>query len=128
MKNYTILTKKSVLDIQEEIGELDSQLQESALTNLWGEQSSLIKGEYFAIHFLEDKHFLDESYTTSFNIDDTIQCLAIKDGVDLVQFENGNMGFVAYYNGHKNGFEFKGITEKECYNLEDEEEIKQLFK
>ena len=34
--------------------------------------------------------------------------VAIKDGVDMVQFANGNYGFVAYYNGGINGFEVIG--------------------
>ena len=42
------------------------------------------------------------------DIDDAIQCLAIKDGVDMVQFSNGNYGFVAYYSGDTNGFEVIG--------------------
>lgn len=34
-----------------------------------------------------------------------IEGLAIKDGVDLVRFENGNLGLVAYYNRHKSYLE-----------------------
>ena len=30
---------------------------------------------------------------------DAIQCLALKDGADLVSFENGNIGYIGYYNG-----------------------------
>jgi len=127
MTNYKILTQKSILDIQEEIAELEDNLQQLALNNLVKEQNKLIKGEFFAIHFFEDRHFLDESYTTTSDLEDTIQCLAIKDGVDLVQFENGNKGFVAYYNGHENGFEFKEISEEDYYSLDDEEEIERLF-
>lgn len=37
--------------------------------------------------------------------------LAVKDGIDLIQFDNGNIGFVAYYNGHKSFIEI--ITDKE---------------
>ncbi len=36
---------------------------------------------------------------------DAVAALASKEGIDLVQFENGNYGFVAYYNENENGFE-----------------------
>lgn len=127
MRDYKILTKKSVLEIQNDISELDNIAQEKALTNLWNEQTELITGEYFAIHFIEDKHFIDERYETSNDITETIQSLAIKDGVDLVEFDNGNMGFVAYYNGHKNAFEFKEISKEQFCNDEFEETIETLF-
>ena len=42
------------------------------------------------------------------DIDNAIEHLASKDGVDMVQFSNGNYGFVAYYNGKVNGFEVIG--------------------
>lgn len=56
-------------------------------------------------HF--DSVFSDD-YVTNDTIYDAIDALAIKDGVDLVRFENGNIGFVAYYNGHKDAFEIYG--------------------
>ena len=54
-------------------------------------------------------HFFDSPFSDEreehWNVYDAIQCLAIKDGVDLVQYGNGNYGFVAYYSGTANGFE-----------------------
>ena len=44
-------------------------------------------------------------HTGFFTIDEAIQHLAIKEGFDMVQFSNGNLGFVAYYDGEANGFE-----------------------
>lgn len=97
--NYKILTSKSVLDINTE--------SETEKTALWEEQSSLLpKANTFFVHVFEDKHYMDEHFFVTNDIEDEIQILAIKDGVDLVQFENGNIGFIAYYNGHENGFEF----------------------
>lgn len=43
--------------------------------------------------------------TGFFTVDEAIQCLDIKEGFDMVQFANGNLGFVAYYDGMPNGFE-----------------------
>lgn len=130
MRDYKVITKKSVLDIQNEISELNSDLQEKALDELWNEQTNLIKGEYFAVHFIEDKYYQDERYIISTDILTTVECLAIKDGIDLVQFDNGNMGFVAYYNGHKNAFEFKAINKDDYERIswdEEEKDIKELF-
>ncbi len=60
-------------------------------------------------------HFFDSGFTTDrtieSQIDNAIQMLAIKEGYDLVQFENGNYGFVAYYDGEANGFEIIGQGE-----------------
>lgn len=57
-------------------------------------------------------HFFDSGFTTDrtieSQIDNAIQMLAIKEGYDMVQFENGNYGFVAYYDGEANGFEIIG--------------------
>lgn len=47
-------------------------------------------------------------------INDAIQLLALKDGADLVLFENGNIGFVGYYHGfNENYFEIIGESEEE---------------
>lgn len=59
-------------------------------------------------------------------LQDGIEALAIKEGVDMVRFENGNLGLVAYYGRHKSYLEF--ITDKaevarlkETFMEEDEE-------
>lgn len=127
MEKYKILTKSSVLEIQDQIGDLSNDLQQQALQDLYEEQFNFINGEYFVIHFIEDENYINENYTTTNNLDDTIQRLAIKEGIDIVQFDNGNMGFMAYYNGNENAFEFKKITEDQYYKLDDRNEIKKLF-
>ena len=42
------------------------------------------------------------------SIYDAIQTLSIKDGANLVKFSNGNIGYVAYYNGKLSSFEIIG--------------------
>lgn len=112
---YEILTEKSVLDIPYEN---DAQHTEEC-EELVEEQDTILKANGFVfdkrykIH-LFDSHFFDETFINE-EINEAVQYLAIKDGVDLVQFENGNYGFIAYYNGTENGFE---ILESE----EDEDE------
>ena len=60
----------------------------------------------YRCHFF-DSVFFDEQ-TMEFCIDEAIEALAIKDGVDIVRFGNGNIGFIAYYNDNINGFEILG--------------------
>ena len=105
LPNFKILTKKSILDIPYEN---DKQYQENRRV-LTAEQDKIIAKNGYDFNKYYDVHFYESAYTNEFktdmSINDAIQCLAIKDGCDLVKFDNGNIGYVAYYNGHKNGFE-----------------------
>ena len=98
MLDYTVITKNRVYKSEPE--------------NIFAEQQEkrkllgLDKPEDYLCHFF-DSAFFNES-TELMDIDFAIQCLAIKDGVDMVLFSNGNYGFVAYYNGEVNGFEIIG--------------------
>lgn len=85
---------------------------ETALDDLYEEQKTKcaelgidtsFEGKKVKIHIF-DTPFGDECIT-EMNIYDAIEGLAIKDGVDLVQYENGNYGFVSYYNMKKDAFE-----------------------
>ena len=55
-------------------------------------------------------HFFNGSpeYKLISNIDEATEYLNMKDGADLVQFCNGNYGFVAYCNGKEDAFEIIG--------------------
>lgn len=107
LPKFKVLTGKSVLDIPYE----NEEQFEKEILDLVEEHSNILAQhmykqsvtECYFIHFF-DSVFFDESYT-AMTIDDAIEYLAIKDGFDLVQYENGNIGFVAYYNGNNNGFE-----------------------
>ena len=57
-------------------------------------------------HFF-DSPFFDERIEIAC-IWDAVNFLAIKNEVDIVRFNNGNIGFVAYYSGIENGFEIVG--------------------
>ncbi len=110
MKEYIVLTQKSILDMEYEN---EKQWEQDCLA-LYEEQNAILKAngienddvKSYIVHFF-DSDFFDEQ-TTELTIDDAIQCLAIKDGVDLVQYENGNYGYVAYYGTCDNGFEILG--------------------
>ena len=107
LPKYKVLTKKSLLNMKY----VNEKQWEEDCLELVEEQNSILNGngiendyvKAYSIHFF-DSDFFDE-HITELTIDEAIQCLAIKDGVDLVQYENGNYGYVAYYNCADNGFE-----------------------
>lgn len=107
-KGYEILTKNTCYSI----GESDEEKE--ALVN---EQNEVLESLGYDLSAAYDAHFFESGFfddlTTYDDISSLIERLAIKDGVDLVRFENGNIGFVAYYSGKENGFEILGsVTEK----------------
>lgn len=118
LPKFIILTEKSILDIpyeNDEQHEKDSQElvaeQDKILESMMYKRNSK---ECYLIHFFNSAFF--DEMNTSGTIDDAIEYLAIKDGIDLVQFENGNIGYVAYYSGNYNGFEIVRDRYKEEEN------------
>lgn len=109
---YKILTNKSVLDIPYEN---DKQFTKEC-EELVKEQDAILKAYGFEFDKRYKIHLLNDGYRkeTIINeeINEAVQYLSIKDGYDLVQFENGNYGFVAYYNGTENGFEILSESEE----------------
>ena len=107
LPNFRVLTKISAQDIPYET---DEQHERDFLA-LIDEQDKILeslmykrdyKTEYLC-HFF-DSAFYDEMHTGMI-IDDAVEYLATKEGIDLVEYENGNIGFVAYYGTNYNGFE-----------------------
>ena len=95
---YAIITKNKVYESEpEEI--YKEQYEKKKIFGLSDEKE-------YVCHFF-DSAFFDES-TEAMYLEDAIERLAIKDGVDMVQFDNGNLGFIAYYSGEENGFEIIG--------------------
>ena len=97
MLDYTIITRNRVYESEPE----DIMREQEEKRNILG-----LNNKNYICHFFDSAWFDEE--TIEMDIDDAIQCLAIKDGVDMVQFSNGNYGFVAYYSGETNGFEVIG--------------------
>lgn len=123
-KGYEILTKKTCYSI----GETDEEKE--ALVN---EQNEVLTSLGYDLTAAYDAHFFESAFgddeTTYDDLESLIQRLAIKDGVDLVRFDNGNVGFVAYYNGQKNGFEILGsVTEKREALREYIEDLRDNYK
>ena len=97
MLDYTIITHNRVYESESE----DIVREQKEKRNILG-----LNNANYICHFFDSAWFDEE--IIEMDIDDAIQCLAIKDGVDMVQFSNGNYGFVAYYSGETNGFEVIG--------------------
>lgn len=112
MNNYTILTKGKVEDDDHEalFEEQDALLTEMGF--------SLYSYNTYPIHYF-DSAFYDEC-TVEETLHDAIDGLAIKEGTDLVQFDNGNIGFVAYYGEHKNGFEILNPYKVESFDTTED--------
>jgi len=116
-QKYKIVTQRKLYDYCDTSEEEEEKFREE----LWEEQLKFIEREITTqnviIHFIEDTHFCDDCYryATTTEIDEFTQYLAVKDGLDLVLFSNGNLGYVAYYNGHQNAFEIipTEMTEEE---------------
>ena len=97
MLDYTIITHNRVYESEPE----DIVREQEEKRNILG-----LNNKNYICHFFDSAWFDEE--TIEMDIDDAIQCLAIKDGVDMVQFSNRNYVFVAYYSGDTNGFEVIG--------------------
>lgn len=107
LPNFKVLTGMSVMDVPYE----NEQQHEKDMIALVEEQDKILEANMFKRNLTECYllHFFDSVFFDECNvvltIYDGIEGLSIKDGYDLVQFENGNYGFVAYCNGNENGFE-----------------------
>lgn len=121
-RDYKIVTKRKLYDYCD-INDEDEE--QKFRDSLYKEQMDFInehiKTNLIVIRFIEDTCFLDEhlELARKEDIEDYLEYLAIKDGFDLVQFPNGNYGFIAYYNRNENGFE---ILESDYRFIWEEEE------
>ena len=106
--NYKIMTKRTCYSVGYSYEEREGLTIEQ---DIFLERKGFTLNKEYSIHFF-DSHFFNEK-TENIDIETAIECLAIKDGVDVVQYENGNYGYVAYYNGYENGFEILGDAYEE---------------
>lgn len=97
MLDFTVITKHQVSNCCDDPEKIIAEQEEKR--KVFG----LVDDEQYLCHFFESK--FSNGRIAYYTIDDAIQYLAIKDGFDIVQFSNGNLGFVAYYDGVPNGFE-----------------------
>ena len=103
MENYKVMTMHSVLDMCMDTDEMRMALIEDQNNRLSEAGFDDTTRQCYIVRFFESA-FRNER-TDSLTIEDAIQYLAIKEGYDLVMFEDGHIGFVAYYGNEKDGFE-----------------------
>lgn len=120
--NYEIATKRKLYDYTGMTEEQEEIFREELIK----EQDAVLKqafGECYYDMFYMIRHkstWVKEDHTVFWDIDDAINCLAVKDGVDLVKFDNGNLGYVGYYNGRRDIVEIVAKAkdiEKYVYSL-----------
>lgn len=71
------------------------------------------------VRFIGD--WREDGYGVMEDLNECIDCLAIKDGVDFVQYSDGSLGCVAYYNGLRDAVKIiRNMTDKECEEVYDE--------
>jgi len=107
---FKVATSVSMLDI---VTDDDEEREEERLQALYDEQRAILKErgfDYYGTYLLKNR----KGYWYG-DIDDAIECLALKDGADLVEFESGNLGYIGYYHGFdENWFEIvstKSVSE-----------------
>lgn len=99
---FEVLTKKSVMDlIETEDKEMLYEEQDSLFKAMFDNRNESVIYHTFDSPFATDEE--DNGNVSDYDFE--IQSLALKDGVDLVRFENGNIGFVSYCNKCIDAFE-----------------------
>ena len=108
---YEIITELKICDMTgKEPDDFNNKVFEEQLQKLKDLGYEFYCKEY-PIHFF-DTIFHNEVEKEYFTLNEATQCLAIKEGADLVKYENGNIGYVSYYNSHRDGFEILKGEEK----------------
>lgn len=100
---FKILTSISALDIPYES---DSQFQKEC-ESLVKEQDEILKKMEYDLSQAYLLYFFRNNSTLQEEISEGIQYLSIKEGYDLVLFEDGKPGYVAYYGENTDGFEIR---------------------
>ena len=110
MKNYKVLTNKSILDIDTENVETTLKFIESQNDILTSAGIDINDTNYIVRFF--DSPF-SNAREDSMTITDAVACLATKEGFDLVRFDNGNYGYISYYGNETDAFEIVSVDETE---------------
>lgn len=120
--DYKILTEMSVEDTLGDnpkiSGEALFEMQQEKLSELGYDFSDT---QYMA-HFFNSAFFND--FTESDYLTSLVERLAMKEGADLVQFSDGNIGYVGYYGVDENAFELVAVwVDDEHFRLCNEPKI-----
>lgn len=106
MKEYRIVTKKSLYDIE------DGSNYEKELSELYEMQNEFI--DFNSIKYYiskitgnDNKEYIFLSHSS---LEELTQCLAIKDGIDVVRVQDDSLAIISYYNGKIEMLEFREIS------------------
>lgn len=93
---------KTLYDVPEEEREArDEGITQYLIEHMRGREVALKTDTWGYI----DLTITDSRFDPWYDLEDAIERLAIKDGCDLIRYDNGNLGLVAYYNGRKSYLE-----------------------
>lgn len=97
--SYTVLTKESTLVCEDK--ETLSEEQDKLFMSLFPDGNERVVYHTFSGTLSEDEK--DEGDINDYDFQ--IQALALRDGVDLVRFSTGNVGFISYDGKDRDAFE-----------------------
>lgn len=98
--NYEILTETQALDTVND---------EQKAWDLWHEQTMwLLKNGYYPLDDILYKVEFNNGKREIMPLFHAIQLLALKDGADLVRFDNGDIGFLSIYGNEIEWFKIIG--------------------
>ena len=106
MMNYTLLTKASIIE-----AETDEQK-----LNVLNEQISTLEAlgidyyGYYSIKVLASDFESEDTEIESY-LDNAVECMSAKEGIELVRFEDGKIGFIGYYGEYRSAIEVIGKAE-----------------
>lgn len=106
MKNYTLLTKASMLEAETDEQKLDVLSEQIGTLEAIGV-------DYYGYYFIKvlASDFQNEEEEIESYLDNAVECMSAKEGIELVRFENGNVGFVGYYGEYRSAIEIIGKAE-----------------
>lgn len=114
MKNYQIATPFGLYDWKQNSGETwDEHVQK-----LWEEQQKLVDFYKAATYLLRETEIWKSKHETvgmsiynNVSLEWIVQGMSIKDGIDIIRFDDGTLGIIAYYNGNQEILEWREITD-----------------
>lgn len=113
MKEYKIITRKSLYDIK------DGSNYENELHELYEMQNEFIDFSSIKYYILRitNSHNKEFLFLANSCLEELIQSLAIKDGIDVVKLKDDSLAIISYYNGNIEMLEFREISSNLHDNL-----------
>lgn len=101
MRKYEILLDK-LFDIDPDTND-ETRWEREVQFLLENVKSKMVIFHYFDSAFFDE--YVELGEMDERELYDRTDALAFKEGIDVVRYDNGNYGILAYYGDNKNGFE-----------------------